>query len=103
MVLAIGNPLGVGQSVSMGIVSAKGRPLGLEYDDFIQTDAAVNPGNSGGALIDTEGRLVGVNSAIASTTGGYQGISYAIPANLARSVMNGLIKDGKVVRGLSRG
>jgi len=100
MVLAIGNPFGVGQTVTMGIVSATGRgAMGLDYEDFIQTDAAINPGNSGGALIDAEGRLVGINTAIISRSGGNQGIGFAIPVNLARSVMESLVKDGRVVRG----
>jgi len=100
LVLAIGNPFGIGQTVTTGIVSAKGRAtLGLDYEDFIQTDAAINPGNSGGALIDTEGRLVGINTAILSESGGNQGIGFAIPANLARWVMNSLVKNGRVERG----
>ena len=100
VVLAIGNPFGVGQTVTMGIVSATGRGnIGLDYEDFIQTDAAINPGNSGGALIDAEGRLVGINTAIISRSGGNQGIGFAIPVNLARSVMESLVKDGRVVRG----
>ncbi|MCS7337085.1 MAG: DegQ family serine endoprotease [Verrucomicrobiae bacterium] len=101
VVLAIGNPFGVGQTVTKGIVSAKRRGgFGLlEYEDFIQTDAAINPGNSGGALVDTKGRLVGINTFIVSRSGGSQGIGFAIPINLARSVMDRLIKDGKVSRG----
>ena len=100
VVLAIGNPFGVGQTVTMGIVSATGRGnIGLDYEDFIQTDAAINPGNSGGALVDAEGRLLGINTAIISRSGGNQGIGFAIPVNLARSVMESLIKDGRVVRG----
>lgn len=101
VVLAIGNPFGVGQTVTQGIVSAIGRQgLGITtFEDFIQTDAAINPGNSGGALIDVAGNLVGVNSAIYSRSGGNQGIGFAIPAALARSVMQAIIKDGKVVRG----
>jgi serine protease Do len=100
VVLAIGNPFGVGQTVTMGIVSATGRGnMGLDYEDFIQTDAAINPGNSGGALVDAEGRLVGINTAIISRSGGNQGIGFAIPVNLARSVMESLIKHGRVVRG----
>ena len=99
-VLAIGNPFGIGQTVTTGIVSAMGRSaLGLDYEDFIQTDAAINPGNSGGALVDAEGRLVGINTAILSRSGGNQGIGFAIPANLARDVMESLISDGKVTRG----
>ena len=100
VVLAIGNPFGVGQTVTMGIVSATGRGnIGLDYEDFIQTDAAINPGNSGGALIDAEGRLIGINTAILSRTGGNQGIGFAVPVNLARNVMESLVKEGRVVRG----
>jgi len=100
-VLALGNPFGVGQTVTMGIVSAVGRGgFGIvDYEDFIQTDASINPGNSGGALVDVEGRLVGVNTAIVSGTGGNMGIGFAVPANMARSVMDRIIKDGRVVRG----
>jgi serine protease Do len=85
----------------MGIVSATGRGnMGIEdYEDFIQTDAAINPGNSGGALVDTEGRLVGINTAILSHSGGNQGVGFAIPANQARNTMEGLIADGRIVRG----
>jgi serine protease Do len=100
LVLAVGNPFGLGQTVTTGIVSAKGRAtMGLDYEDFIQTDAAINPGNSGGALVDTQGRLLGINTAILSRSGGNQGIGFAIPTNLARDVMDSLIKDGKVTRG----
>jgi serine protease Do len=101
IVLAIGNPFGVGQTVTMGIVSAKGRTdLGIEaYEDFIQTDAAINPGNSGGALINGEGKLVGINTAILSRSGGYQGIGFAIPSNMASPIMDSLKKSGKVIRG----
>lgn len=101
IVLAIGNPYGLNQTITMGIVSALGRSgIGItDYEDFIQTDAAINPGNSGGALINMKGELVGINTAIFSTTGGYQGIGFAIPANMAKSVMNSIIKQGKVVRG----
>ena len=101
VVLAIGNPFNVGQTVTMGIVSALGRSS-LEinqYENFIQTDAAINPGNSGGALVDAEGRLIGINTAIYSETGAYQGVGFAVPINLARSVMERLIKFGKVTRG----
>lgn len=99
-VLAIGNPFGIGQTVTSGIVSATGRSaIGLDYEDFIQTDAAINPGNSGGALVDAEGRLIGINTAILSRSGGNQGIGFAIPSSLARDVMESLITDGKVVRG----
>ena len=101
VVLAIGDPFGVGKSVTMGIVSAKGRGgMGIEeYEDFIQTDAAINPGNSGGALVNLRGELVGINTAIASRSGGYAGIGFAIPTNMARPIMEMLIKDGKVSRG----
>jgi len=101
IVLAIGNPYGVGQTVTTGIVSATGRGgLGIEeYEDFIQTDAAINPGNSGGALVDVEGRLIGINTAIFSRSGGSQGIGFAIPANLARNVMDNLVQFGRVSRG----
>ena len=101
LVLAIGNPFGVGQTVTTGIVSATGRGnLGIEeYEDFIQTDAAINPGNSGGALVDVEGRLIGINTAIYSRSGGNQGIGFAIPSNLARNVMDSLVKYGHVSRG----
>ncbi|HEX3758471.1 MAG TPA: trypsin-like peptidase domain-containing protein [Kofleriaceae bacterium] len=101
VVLAIGDPFGVGKSVTMGIVSAKGRAgMGIEeYEDFIQTDAAINPGNSGGALVNLRGELIGINTAIASKSGGYAGIGFAIPTNMARPIMEMLIKDGKVSRG----
>ncbi len=101
VVLAIGNPFGVGQTVTEGIVSATGRGnLGIEdYEDFIQTDAAINPGNSGGALVDIDGRLVGINTAILSHSGGSQGVGFAIPADLARTVMQSLVADGHVTRG----
>jgi len=101
VVLAIGNPFNVGQTVTSGIVSALGRnQLGLStYENFIQTDAAINPGNSGGALVDVNGQLVGINTAIFSRSGGSMGIGFAIPVELARHVMEGLIKDGKVTRG----
>jgi serine protease Do len=101
VVLAVGNPFGIGQTVTTGIVSATGRSgaVGLDYEDFIQTDAAINPGNSGGALVDAEGRLIGINTAILSRTGANNGIGFAIPSNLARDVMGSLIKDGKVTRG----
>jgi serine protease Do len=101
VVLAIGNPFGIGQTVTTGIVSATGRggAVGLDYEDFIQTDAAINPGNSGGALIDSEGRLIGINTAILSRSGGNQGIGFAIPSNLARDVMQSLVRDGRVTRG----
>ncbi|MHB8522140.1 MAG: DegQ family serine endoprotease [Limisphaerales bacterium] len=101
VVLAIGNPFEIGQTVTMGIISAVGRGgMGIEdYEDFIQTDAAINPGNSGGALVDAEGRLIGINTAILSRSGGNQGVGFAIPINLARNIMDQLIKKGKVERG----
>ncbi|MEH6576381.1 MAG: trypsin-like peptidase domain-containing protein [Amphritea sp.] len=99
--LAIGNPFGVGQTVTMGIISATGRNrLGLNtYEDFIQTDAAINPGNSGGALIDAYGNLIGINTAIFSKSGGSQGIGFAIPSSQAKLVMQDLIQHGRVIRG----
>ncbi len=101
IVLAIGNPFGVGQTVTHGIISAMGRSgLGINaFEDFIQTDAAINPGNSGGALVDVAGNLVGINTAIFSQTGGSMGIGFAIPANLAQQVMIDIIQTGKVTRG----
>ena len=100
-VLAVGNPFGLNQTVTSGIVSATGRAnVGIsDYEDFIQTDAAINPGNSGGALVNIRGQLIGINTAIMSTTGGYQGIGFAIPSNMVKAVMDSLIKKGKVVRG----
>ncbi len=100
-VIAIGNPYGLSQTVTSGIVSATGRAnIGIaDYEDFIQTDAAINPGNSGGALVNVRGELVGINTAIFSTSGGYQGIGFAIPSSMAKAVMENLIKKGKVVRG----
>lgn len=101
VVLAIGNPFGIGQTVTQGIISATGRNrVGLNtYENFIQTDAAINPGNSGGALINTKGEIVGINSAIFTPSGSYQGISFAIPASMALSVMQQIIDKGGVVRG----
>jgi serine protease DegQ len=101
VVLAIGNPFGVGQTVTQGIISALGRThLGINtFENFIQTDASINPGNSGGALIDTEGNLVGINSAIYSRSGGSMGIGFAIPASLARQVMEQIVSLGNVTRG----
>jgi len=99
-VLAIGTPFQLDQTVTLGIVSAIGRRVGIsDYEDFIQTDAAINPGNSGGALINVRGELVGINTAIYSQSGGYQGIGFAVPSNLARRVMNDLIQYGEVRRG----
>jgi serine protease DegQ len=101
VVLAIGDPFSVGQTVTMGIVSAVGREIGAAtpFGSFIQTDAAINPGNSGGALVDTAGNLVGINTLIYSRSGGYQGIGFAIPAGLARRIMEQIIETGSVVRG----
>jgi serine protease Do len=101
VVLAIGNPFGVGQTVTMGIVSGLGRGgFGINiYENFIQTDAAINLGNSGGPLVDAEGRLVGINTWIISRSGGSQGLGFAVPVNMARFVMERLISEGKVSRG----
>lgn len=100
-VLAVGSPFGLTQTVTMGIVSAVGRAsMGIaEYEDFIQTDAAINPGNSGGALVNVRGELVGINTAIFSQSGGNMGIGFAVPSNLAHSIMDQLVRTGKVVRG----
>jgi Do/DeqQ family serine protease len=100
-VLAIGNPFQLNQTVTMGIISATGRSnVGIvDYEDFIQTDAAINPGNSGGALVDARAALIGINTAIYSRTGGYQGIGFAVPANLARKVVDQIVSKGRVVRG----
>lgn len=103
IVLAIGNPLGIGQTVTSGIISAKSRSTGTgdgSFEDFIQTDAPINRGNSGGALVNTQGELVGINSQILSPSGGSIGIGFSIPTNMAKSVMNQLIQTGKVRRGL---
>ena len=101
VVLAIGNPYGLNQTITMGIISALGRSgIGItDYEDFIKTDAAINPGNSGGALINIRGELIGINNAIFTTTGGYQGIGFAIPSNMAKNVMESIINQGKVIRG----
>src|SRR5207253_5679140 len=101
VVLAVGNPLGVGQTVTMGIISAKGRSTGVgdgSYEDFIQTDAPINHGNSGGALVNLKGQLVGINSQIMSNTGENIGIGFAIPSNMAKHVTDQLRKEGKVHR-----
>src|SRR5213594_2484084 len=99
--LALGNPFGLGRTVTMGIVSATGRGgLGIEdYEDFIQTDASINPGNSGGALVNVRGELIGVNTAILSPSGGNLGIGFAVPSNMVRDVMDQIIRTGKVTRG----
>jgi len=102
VVLAIGNPLGIGQTVTMGIISAKGRQTGLSsgaFEDFLQTDAPINQGNSGGALVSTNSELVGINSQILSPSGGSIGIGFAIPSNMARTITDTLVKTGKVRRG----
>lgn len=100
-VLAVGNPFGLNSTVTLGIVSALGRGrMGItEYEDFIQTDAAINPGNSGGALVNTRGELVGINTAIFSQTGGYQGVGFAVPTSMSKPIYDSLVKHGKVVRG----
>jgi len=100
-VLAIGNPFGVGQTVTSGIVSALGRnQLGINtFENFIQTDAAINPGNSGGALVDIDGNLMGINTAIYSRSGGSMGIGFAIPVSTAKTVLEGLVKEGQITRG----
>lgn len=103
VVLAIGNPFGIGQSVSRGVVSALSRgglDISLEIEDFIQTDAAINPGNSGGALMDTDGRVVGINTAILSGSGGFNGVGFAIPINLVRFVAEQIVNKGRVERGM---
>jgi len=103
VVLAIGNPLGVGQTVTMGIISAKGRQTGMQgsgsFEDFLQTDAPINQGNSGGALVSTNSELIGINSQILSPSGGSIGIGFAIPSNMARTIADTLVKNGKVRRG----
>lgn len=100
-VLAIGSPFGLNQTVTSGIISAKGRAnVGIaDYEDFIQTDAAINPGNSGGALVNIRGELIGINTAIFTRSGGYMGIGFAVPSNMTKSVMDSLVKVGKVTRG----
>jgi Do/DeqQ family serine protease len=99
-VLAIGNPFGLGQTVTSGIISALGRSPGIEgYEDFIQTDASINPGNSGGPLVDLQGRVVGINTAILAPSGGNIGIGFAVPINMARQVMDQLVRYGEIKRG----
>lgn len=99
--IAIGNPFGLGHTVTQGIVSAKGREFrgGSNYEDFVQTDASINPGNSGGALVNSKGELIGINSAIVSRSGGNNGIGFAVPARMAKSVMEQIIENGEVRRG----
>jgi len=101
IVLAVGTPFGLNSTVTLGIVSAVGRSnVGIaDFEDFIQTDAAINPGNSGGALVNTNGEVVGINTAIFSTSGGYMGVGFSIPSDMAKTVMDSIIKHGKVVRG----
>jgi serine protease Do len=101
IVIAFGNPFGLSQTVTMGIVSATGRSgMGIvDYEDFIQTDASINPGNSGGALVNSKGELVGINDAIFSTSGGNQGIGFAVPSNMVNNIMDSIINKGKVIRG----
>ena len=102
VVLALGNPLGVGQTVTMGIISAKGRQTGLSngaFEDFLQTDAPINRGNSGGALVNINGELIGINSQILSPSGGSIGLGFSIPSNMARTVVDQLVKSGRVRRG----
>jgi serine protease Do len=99
-VLAIGSPFGLEQTVTQGIISAKGRIIGAgAFDDFLQTDAAINPGNSGGPLVDLGGNVIGINSAISTTSGGYEGVGFAIPVNMAKKVYEDITRQGKVVRG----
>lgn len=99
-VLAIGSPFGLEKTVTQGIISAKGRVIGAgAYDDFLQTDAAINPGNSGGPLVDLEGKVVGINTAISSASGGYDGVGFAIPSNMAKKIYDDITHGGKVVRG----
>ncbi len=101
-VIAVGNPFGLSETVTVGIVSAKGRHVGITkggYEDFIQTDAAINPGNSGGPLLNLDGKVIGINSAIFSRSGGYMGIGFAIPINMAKQVKDQLLETGKVTRG----
>jgi serine protease Do len=101
IVIAVGNPFGLSKTITMGIISALSRSgMGItDYEDFIQTDAAINPGNSGGALVNIKGELIGINTAILSRSGGFQGIGFAIPSNMVKNVMDGIINGGKVVRG----
>jgi serine protease Do len=99
-VIAVGNPFGLSETVTVGVVSAKSRSVGIaEYEDFIQTDAAINPGNSGGPLLNLDGQAIGINSAIFSQSGGYMGIGFAIPINMAKNIKEQLLKTGKINRG----
>ena len=99
--IAIGNPFGLSQTVSVGVISATGRAnVGVaQYEDMIQTDAAINPGNSGGPLVNIRGEIIGINTAIYTRSGGYQGIGFAIPINMVKVIMKGLVEKGKVTRG----
>jgi S1-C subfamily serine protease len=104
--LAVGNPLGIGETVTAGIVSARGRSTGLSdgsFEDFLQTDAAINQGNSGGALVNTRGELIGINSQILTPSGGNSGIGFAIPSNMTRDVVTQLTRHGKVQRSMLGG
>lgn len=99
-VIAIGSPFGLEQSVTQGIISAKGRIIGAgNYDNFLQTDAAINPGNSGGPLVNLAGQVIGINTAITSRSGGYEGVGFAIPINMAKKIYNDIVTKGKVIRG----
>ena len=99
--IAIGNPFGLSQTVSIGVISATGRAnVGVaQYEDMIQTDAAINPGNSGGPLVNIRGEIIGINTAIFTRSGGYQGIGFAIPVNMVKTIMKDLVEKGKVTRG----
>ena len=101
-VLAVGSPMGLDQTITAGIISAKGRHIGITnggYEDFLQTDAAINPGNSGGPLVNLSGEVIGINTAIASRSGGSMGIGFAVPSSIAKSVLDQILKTGKVTRG----
>ena len=104
LIFAIGNPFGIGSTVTQGIISALNKDnVGINrYENFIQTDASINPGNSGGALVDSRGALIGINSAIISKSGGNNGIGFAIPVDMVKDVVKKLVADGKVTRGYLR-